>query len=103
VELAFRFRLAGTKRSGLLWDSPVKAGKQNGEANMKWIEPERFYTIDDTASILNIGRDSVRRLIERGQLPAVKYPKMGGKGKNVKWMILGTLLIQFIELHTKAV
>lgn len=64
---------------------------------MKWIEPERFYTVYETAAILNVSRDMVLRLIVNGHLPAVKYPKAGGRGKNVKRMILGRDIIRFIE------
>lgn len=64
-----------------------------------WIEPDRFYTIYETAAILNRSRDCVGRIIKNGDLPAVKYPRMGGKGKNVTRMILGSDLIRFIDRH----
>lgn len=64
---------------------------------MKWIEPERFYTVYETAAILNVSRDMVLRLSEKGHLPAMKYPRAGGRGRNVKRMILGRDIIRFIE------
>ena len=68
----------------------------------QWIEPDRFYTVYETAAILNVSRDMVIRLIEKGTLKAVKYPQAGGKGKNVKRMILGQDLIDFIERRKAA-
>lgn len=67
-----------------------------------WIEPERFYSIYETASILNVSRDMVDRQIKKGHLPAVKYPQAGGRGRNVKKMILGSDIIRFIENHKRA-
>ena len=62
-----------------------------------WIEPDRFYTVYETAAILNVSRDMIIRQTDKGNLKAVKYPQAGGKGKNVKRMILGQDIIQFIE------
>jgi excisionase family DNA binding protein len=67
-----------------------------------WIEPDRFYTIYETAAILNVSRDQVDRAIKKGELPALKWPRLGGKGRNVKKMILGSDLIRFIENHKRA-
>ena len=43
--------------------------------------------VKEVAAILGISRDAVTRLIKNGELAAVRFPKMGGKGKNVKWGI----------------
>jgi len=64
-----------------------------------WIEPDRFYSIYETAAIFNVSRDQVVRAVDSGKLPAMKWPKLGGKGRNVKKMILGSDLIRFIESH----
>lgn len=61
------------------------------------IDPGRFYSVWEVAAILNIGRDSVMRLIHGDKLRAMKYPRMGGRGKNNKWMVAGNDLIRFIE------
>jgi excisionase family DNA binding protein len=68
----------------------------------QWIEPDRFYTVYETAALLNTSRDSVTSLIERGELKAVIYPQMRGKGRNVKRMVLGQDLINFIERRKAA-
>jgi hypothetical protein len=44
-------------------------------------------SVKETAGELGIGRDSVVRLVRNGELVAIKFPKMGGSGKNVKRMI----------------
>jgi excisionase family DNA binding protein len=57
----------------------------------------RFYTVFEVAAILNIGRDSVMRLVHSGKLKAMKYPRMGGRGRNVKWMVAECDLKDFID------
>jgi excisionase family DNA binding protein len=44
-------------------------------------------SIKEAAGELSVGRDSVVRLIKRGELRAVEFPRMGGKGVNVKRMV----------------
>lgn len=44
-------------------------------------------SIKEAAGELSIGRDSVGRLIDRGELGCVVFPRMGGTGKNRKRMI----------------
>ena len=44
-------------------------------------------SIKEAAAELGVGRDSVVRLINRGELPCVKFPRMGGTGKNKKRMV----------------
>lgn len=44
-----------------------------------------------------MGRDSVRRLIDNGELEAFEFPKMGGRGKNVRRMIAEPELMRFLE------
>jgi|GEM_PF-2526384 len=39
-------------------------------------------SIKEVAADLGIGRDSVTRLIDNGELEAIEFPKMGGRGKN---------------------
>jgi hypothetical protein len=41
----------------------------------------------EAAGELGISPDSVTRLIHGGHLKGVKFPRMGGTGRNVKWMI----------------
>jgi len=44
-------------------------------------------SVKETAGALAVGRDSVVRLIENGELEAIVFPTMGGKGVNVKRMV----------------
>jgi hypothetical protein len=44
-------------------------------------------SVKETAGELAISRDSVVRLIRNGHLLAVEFPKMGGRGRNVKRMV----------------
>lgn len=60
-------------------------------------ERGRWYELWEVAIGLNIGRDSVMRLIRKKELVAMKYPKMGGRGRNSKWMVDGGSIIDFIE------
>jgi excisionase family DNA binding protein len=62
----------------------------------------RFYTVFEVASKLNISRDAVMRLIHNGELKALKYPRMGGRGKNSKRMIAEVDLKRFIEARRAA-
>lgn len=39
-------------------------------------------SIKEVAADLGIGRDSVTRLIDNGELDAIEFPRMGGYGKN---------------------
>jgi len=47
----------------------------------------KLYSIKEVAGILDVGRDSVVRLIRRGKLKCVEFPQMGGRGKNKKRLI----------------
>ena len=38
--------------------------------------------IKEVAFVLGVSRDSVSRLIRRGELKAVRLPRMGGRGAN---------------------
>lgn len=57
-------------------------------------------SIKEAAGELSIGRDSVGRLIDNGELVAVEFPKMGGRGKNRKRMVEDTEIKRFKEQRT---
>ncbi len=44
-------------------------------------------SIKETAGKLSVSRDSEVRLIDNDELPAVEFPRMGGKGRNRKRMV----------------
>jgi len=41
----------------------------------------------EAAGELGVSPDSITRLIRRGHLKAVEFPRMGGAGRNVKRMV----------------
>jgi excisionase family DNA binding protein len=51
------------------------------------IPNEKMYAIKEVAGMYEVGRDTVKRWIANGSLPAVKLPKAGGKGRNVTYRI----------------
>jgi excisionase family DNA binding protein len=59
----------------------------------------KLYTIKEAAARLDIGRDSVVRLIARGKLKCVEFPRMGGRGKNRKRLIPEVEIERFLRDH----
>lgn len=57
----------------------------------------KMYSIKEAAAILEVGRDSVVRLIGRGKLKCVTYPQMGGRGKNRKRLIPEAEIDRFLR------
>lgn len=43
---------------------------------------EKMLSVKEVAYVLGVSRDSVSRLIRRGELRAVRLPRMGGRGAN---------------------
>ena len=43
---------------------------------------EKMLSVKEVAYVLGVSRDSVSRLIRRGELKAVRLPRMGGHGAN---------------------
>jgi excisionase family DNA binding protein len=42
---------------------------------------EKMYSVKEAAGLLGVSRDSVVRLIDGGHIVAVRFPRMGGKGR----------------------
>ena len=59
-------------------------------------------SIKEAAGALGVGRDSVGRLIENGELPAVIFPRMGGHGKNVKRMVEEDEITRFKQRNRRS-
>ena len=59
----------------------------------------KLYSVKEAAAILEVGRDSVVRLIRRGKLRCITFPQMGGRGKNAKRMIPEAELDRFCREH----
>ena len=58
---------------------------------------EKMYSLKEAAGPLGCSRDSVVRLIHGGHLRAVEFPRMGGRGRNVKRQIPESELRRFLE------
>jgi excisionase family DNA binding protein len=61
-------------------DFPRGKGNSNHGVNM-------LLSVKEVAGALDVSRDSVVRLIRKGELEAIEFPPMGGKGVNVKRMV----------------
>ena len=53
----------------------------------------------EAAGELGISPDSITRLNKNGELKAVEFPKMGGRGKNVKRMFEREEIDRFKQQH----
>jgi excisionase family DNA binding protein len=58
---------------------------------------EKMYSLKEAAGPLGCSRDSVARLVRSGHLQAVEFPRMGGRGLNVKRQIPESELRRFLE------
>jgi len=58
---------------------------------------EKMFSVKEAAGVLFCSRDSVVRLIRAGALRAVEFPRMGGRGKNVKRQLPESELRRFLE------
>ena len=58
---------------------------------------EKMYSLKEAAGPLRCSRDSVVRLVRGGHLRAVEFPRMGGRGKNLKRQIPESELKRFLE------
>lgn len=63
---------------------------------MSSLDNEKMYSVKEAAGYLGIGRDSVKRLICGGKLRAVRFPRMGGNGKNFTLRIPGSAIASFL-------
>jgi excisionase family DNA binding protein len=59
----------------------------------------KLHSIKEAAGILFVGRDTVVRLIDRGKLRCVEFPRMGGRGKNKKRLIPEVEIERFLREH----
>jgi excisionase family DNA binding protein len=67
------------------------------ERNVQLGDCGRLLSIKEVAAILGVSRDSVVRLIRRGELEVFDFPTMGGRGKNRKCMIPEYEVMRFLE------
>jgi excisionase family DNA binding protein len=60
---------------------------------------ETMLSMKEAAVALGLSRESVKALIERGELIAVRHPVMRGKGKNFRYEIPESEIVKYIERH----
>jgi excisionase family DNA binding protein len=60
---------------------------------------EKMYAVKEAAGVLGVSRDSVMRLIRAGKLKAIRFPRMGGRGKNFTWRIRFSALAEFMSAN----
>lgn len=63
---------------------------------------EKLLSIKEVADIMGVGRDTVVRLIKAGYLKAVVFPRLGGRGKNVKRQVSLGEVRRFLARYEKA-
>lgn len=63
---------------------------------------EKMYSVKEAAGRLGVHRSSVERLIGNGELRAVKFPRMGGRGRNFTWRIPESAIAEFLARHSNA-
>jgi excisionase family DNA binding protein len=54
-----------------------------------------MYSVKETAAMLGVHRSSVERLIRMGALRAIKFPRMGGRGRNFMRRIPESAIAEF--------
>jgi hypothetical protein len=67
-----------------------------------FVDPKRFYNINEVADVLGLGRDSIIALTKAGEIAAVTLPKMSkGKGRRRKECrrIQGDEIIRFTKKY----
>jgi len=58
---------------------------------------EKMYSPKEAAGVLACSRDSVVRLMNRGEIEFVEFPRMGGRGMNRKRLVLESGIKRFLE------
>ena len=58
---------------------------------------EKLYDPKEAAGVLGLSRDSVMRLMDRGELDFVEFPRMGGRGCNKKRKATESGLKRFLD------
>ena len=68
-----------------------------------FVEPAKWYTVDQTAEILGFSRDTVIRLIKAGELEAMTLPTKSGRRRRVylSRRIQGAEIIRFARKYTR--
>ena len=65
------------------------------------VDPEKWYTVRETAKIIGCGVDSIRRWIYDGHLQAFIMPGRAGRRKRIfrSARIQGREIIRFVDAH----
>ncbi len=69
---------------------------------LDFVDPLRWYAIDQVAKILGWGRDTIIRLIEKGHLEAVTLPEMNRERNRVysSRRVQGNAIIEFVKKNS---
>jgi excisionase family DNA binding protein len=67
-----------------------------------FVEPKRWYSVDEVAELLGFSRDTIIRLITKGYLEALALPAGSGVRKRVytSRRVQGAALIRFAKVCT---
>ena len=68
-----------------------------------FVDPLKWYTVDETAKVLGFGRDKIIRLIQDGELEAMTLPSKPGRRKRVysSRRVQGAEIIRFVKKYTR--
>ncbi|HYL73543.1 MAG TPA: helix-turn-helix domain-containing protein [Bryobacteraceae bacterium] len=58
---------------------------------------EKMLSVKEAGGRLGVGRDSVKRLIVRGKLGAIRFPAMGGRGMNIRYGVPESEINRFLD------
>jgi excisionase family DNA binding protein len=79
-----------------IWESP------GCKMLVDFVDPVKWYTVNETAAILGFGRDKIIRLIEAGELEALTMPERQKRKRGYKSRrIQGAEILRFVQKYLK--
>ena len=86
----------------MLSNLPNLWGETERDMLVDFVDPLRWYTVNETAKVLGFSRDTVIRLIEAGELEALTLPAKSNRRKRVfkSRRIQGAEIIRFARKYT---
>jgi excisionase family DNA binding protein len=68
-----------------------------------FVVPERWYKVDEVAEVIGFKRDTIIRLVKRGELEVLVLPSVPGRRVRIFSCrrILGAKIIRFVKKYTK--
>ncbi len=74
----------GIWEASVLSNLPNLWGETERDMLVDFVDPLRWYTVNETAKILGFGRDKIIRLIESGELEALTMPERPKRRRGYK-------------------